>query len=116
MHGDPAGIHRRPGRDDRPGDRVTRMTKQQERRLCRLEKAFAPPVESTAERLLRQRIERAKRRVANWREREGLAPLPAVPSGIGAGPRTIAEILRLGRERNEAEARVLRAERSEEAA
>ena len=42
-------------------------------RILRLEERFGPPVETESTRRLRERIEAGRRRVAQWREREGIS-------------------------------------------
>jgi hypothetical protein len=74
--------------------------KQLMRRLRRLEAQFGSANETESCRRLRQRLEAGRRRVAEWREREGL---PLLAEGTGDAPnrgRTIVEILNSGRQRN----------------
>ena len=43
------------------------------RRIPRLEQRFGPAVETVFSRRLRERLEAGRRRVAHWREREGIS-------------------------------------------
>jgi hypothetical protein len=62
------------------------------RRLCRLEERFGPAVESQFTRELRERIEAGRRRVAEWRKRDGLAPLTELTQHVAQnGYQSLAE-------------------------
>jgi hypothetical protein len=70
------------------------------RRLDRVEAQIGPAEETETSRSLRRRLEAGRRRVAEWRAREGLPPLAEGTGDVPNPRRTIVEILNRGRQRN----------------
>ena len=67
------------------------------RRIRRLEESFGPPVETEFARRLRERIEAGRRRVAQWRAREGISVSDQERENLSGLTET--EILHRGRAR-----------------
>jgi len=78
------------------------------RRIRKLEERFGPPVETEFTRRLRERIEAGRRRVAQWREQEGISVSDQHRENLAG--LSVTEILHRGR------ARVARAKAEREAA